>query len=74
MRDSFIFYKSFYDAISELTNEQKMDVLLAVMEYGFYGREPEESGVAKAIFILVKHQIDEYNKTREASNTCRTGY
>ena len=45
MRDSFIFYKSFYDSISNLTVEQQAGAFCAIMEYVFYGREPEEKGV-----------------------------
>ena len=53
-RESFIFYASFYDAIKELPNELRLEIFDAVCAYALNGDEPELSGVAKAIFTLIK--------------------
>lgn len=64
-RTSFVFYQSFYDAISELEPEQQAEAYKAICEYAFNGKEPECKGVIRAVFKLVKPQIDANNKRRE---------
>ena len=53
-RESFIFYASFYDAIKELPNELRLEIFDAVCAYALSGEEPALTGVAKAIFTLIK--------------------
>ena len=65
MRESMVFYKSFYDAIRQLPDESQLTVFRAIAEYGIMGEEPKCEGVAKAIFSLVKPQIDANNKRYE---------
>lgn len=63
MRDSVVFYRSFYEAIKELgTPEEFRSCVEAIMEYGLNEIEPECSGTPKAIFIMAKAQIDANNK------------
>jgi len=57
-RDSFIFYRSFYEAIKELPDEEKGRVYNAIFMYALDGEFAQLSGVEKAIFTLVKPQID----------------
>ena len=58
-RDSFIFYKSFYEAIRDLPRDIRLEVYTAIMEYALYGRQPEElKPFAKGIFTLIKPNID----------------
>lgn len=61
-RDSFVFYKSFYDAIKELDDQDKLIIYTAIFEYTFYGNEIELTGICKGIFALIKPQIDANNK------------
>lgn len=61
-RESIVFYKSFYEAIKELDEKDRLSAFEAIIEYGLYGEEPEESGIVKAIFALVRPQIDANNK------------
>jgi len=68
-RDSFIFYGSFYEAISCLDDATRLQCYDAVASYAITGSEPELNGVAKAIFALVKPQIDANNK--RYSNGCK---
>lgn len=58
-RDSFIFYKSFYDAICNLTKDIRLEVLTAIIEYALFGRQPENlKPFAKGMFTLMKPNID----------------
>lgn len=58
-RDSFIFYKSFYEAVKDLSKDIRLEVYTAIIEYALYGRQPEElKPFAKGIFALVKPNID----------------
>lgn len=65
MRDGFIFYASFYEAISELEPEQQLECYTAISEYALFGREVETTGVVKAIFSLIKPQINANNQRYE---------
>lgn len=61
-RDSFVFYRSFYEAIKELPKEQQAEVYHAVMEYSLNFNVIELSGIPHAIFTLIKPQIEANHK------------
>ena len=66
-RDSFIFYKSFWDAIKELPRDVQGEVLTVIIEYGLSGETNERlKPIAKAMFTLIKPQLDA-NYTRYES-------
>ena len=65
MRDSFVFYESFYLAISELSATQQGKIFQAICRYALYGEEPELKGASAAVFRLVKPQIDANNRRYE---------
>ena len=66
-RDSFIFYKSFYEATAALSADIRLEVLTALIEYALYGKEPDNlKPIAKGMFILMKPNID-VNNTRFAN-------
>lgn len=69
MRDSVLFYRSFYDALKNIPPEERLKVYDSIMEYGMYDRDPDLDGVALAIFLLAKPQIDANNKRYE--NGCK---
>lgn len=58
MRDSFIFYKSFYDAIKKRKKSLQTSVYNAIFSYVFEGEEIPLTPEAESIFILIKPQID----------------
>lgn len=62
MRDSFVFYSSYYEAISEFDEKTQLQIFKAVCEYALNGNIPELSGVSKAIFALIKPTIDANEK------------
>lgn len=65
MRDGIVFYKSFYESISELPSENALNIYNAIFRYAFFDEEPEFSGIEKAIFTIIKPQIDANNKRYE---------
>lgn len=61
MRDSLIFYRSFYEALKDLPIEDKVKVYDAIFEYSLNLNSIELVGIPKAIFTLVKPQLDANN-------------
>lgn len=64
-RDSFIFYRSFYEAISELSKENQAETYNAISKYALDQEETNLSGISKAIFSLIKPQLDANYKKYE---------
>lgn len=58
MRDSIIFYRSFYEAIKELPNDIQGEVYSAIFEYSLNFNQVAISGLSKTIFTLIKPQLD----------------
>lgn len=58
MRDTMIFYRSFYEAIKELPLDKQGEVYNAIFSYGLDFNEVELSGISKTIWTLIKPQID----------------
>ncbi len=54
-RESFIFYRSFYEAIRELPDNIRLEVFTAITEYALYGKQPENlKPFARGMFIVIK--------------------
>lgn len=68
MRDSSIFYRSFYEAIKSLPESNQLEVYNAIFEYSFNFNEIELTGLSKTIFTLIKPQL-EANKKRFENGT-----
>lgn len=68
-RESIVFYKSFYDAIKGLNYETQSKIYNAIFAYQFDGIESELDGVEKAVFTLIKPQLDANNTKYE--NGCK---
>ena len=64
-KDSFIFYRSFYEAVKELSADEQIKVYQAICEYSLNGELPDLTGIPKAIFTLIKPQIEANNKRYE---------
>lgn len=65
MRESFIFYKSFYESIKELDPLDQVQIYNAIYEYEFYKIIPELTGVCKSIFTLILPQLEANDKRYE---------
>ena len=67
-RDSFVFYKSFYEAIRNIPKESQLELYNAICEYSLFGTVPDLSdGIAKAMFIIMQPIIDSANARYRAS-------
>src|ERR1700744_1578662 len=80
MRDSAIFYRSFYEAIKELPSENQAEVYTAVFEYALNFKAINLTGLSKTIFTLIKPQLDANikrfkngSKAKRKQNASKTG-
>ena len=62
MRESGIIYRSFYEALKELPDEARLEVQDAIFTFMFDGVEVELKGVSKAMWTLIKPQIEANNR------------
>lgn len=59
MRDSIIFYRSFYESVEGMSPIVKAEVYDAIFKYALDFKEPEfTDNFAKALFTLIKPQLD----------------
>jgi len=56
-RDFFIFYSSYYDAISELDDASQLALYRAITEFALFYTEPELTGIASAIWKVIRPGI-----------------
>jgi hypothetical protein len=68
MRDSMIFYRSFYEAIKNLTPDMQAEIYNAIFTYGLDFKEPELKGISLTIWTLIKPQLDANIKRFENGN------
>lgn len=61
-RQWFIFYSSFYEAISNLPAENQLELYNAIASYSFTFVEPELSWISKVVWVLIKPQLDANSK------------
>lgn len=62
-RDSFIFYRSFFEAISRIENtEDRANAYDAICELALNGNEIELTSMSSIIFPLIKPQIEANNQ------------
>lgn len=67
-KESFIFYRSFYEAIKTMPDDgEQAKAYKYIFEYVFEGKEPNERDFATAMFCMVKVNIDNANKRYLAS-------
>ena len=61
-RDSFVFYRSFYEAIRRQPKKVQADIYNTISDYALNGTEPTQaSDAVLSIFLLIKPQIDANN-------------
>jgi hypothetical protein len=68
-KKGFIFYRSFFDAITELDEKDRGTISYAIMQYGVTGETPNLTGYLKSMFLLIKPQIDANSNRYE--NGCK---
>lgn len=65
-RQQFTFYKSFYEAIRQLSKKDQLAAYTALCEYALFGTEPKLSGNAGAVLLAFKPNLDASRKKAEA--------
>ena len=58
MRDTFIFYRSFYEAIKDLPDKDQLLIFQAISEYSLNHKEIGLTGISKTVFILIKPNLE----------------
>ena len=62
-RDSFVFYRSFFEAIAKVPDkEDRANIYDAICEYALNGNEIERGGIADIVFPLIRPQLEANNK------------
>ena len=61
-KDSFIVYRSFYDAIKPLSDADQLALLKAIFEFGLNHKETELEALPSAMFALIKPQLEANHK------------
>lgn len=61
-RDSFIFYRSFYEAIEDIDCDNKLLLYDAICRKSLYDEEIELNGLAGTLYKLIKPQLDANNE------------
>ena len=64
-KNSFVFYRSFYDAALLLHKMERVQLILAICEYALDGKEPDLTGAALAVFLIAKPNLDENRRRFE---------
>ena len=64
-RKSFVFYDSFYQAMSYLNDKEKIQYIDAICNYSLFGITIDMDLKIEAMFALIKPQIDANIKKRE---------
>ena len=56
--DSFVFYRSFLDAIKEADEKSQLQLYQAIALYALNREEPQLQGMVKAVWMVIKPQLD----------------
>ena len=62
MRDSVLFYRSFFEAIRTLPDDEQLKAYRYIIEYGLDGNEPEGNTASYGMFLMARPQIDANNR------------
>tara|TARA_R110002167_G_scaffold33510_2_gene107652 strand:+ start:1223 stop:1912 length:690 start_codon:yes stop_codon:yes gene_type:complete len=68
-RDSFIFYRSFYQSVRKLPAKDKAEIFDAICSYALDGEEIEMGIVPEAIFTVIQPNLDA--NRRKWENGCK---
>lgn len=63
--ETMVLYVTHYETIKMLPQEDQLLTLKAIIEYSFYGIEPELDGVSQIIFMMAKPNIDASKRRRK---------
>lgn len=63
--DSFVFYRSFFEALRNVPKKHRTEIYDAVFMYVFEAQEPSFSGVPRALWELIRPQLDASHRRYE---------
>ena len=64
-RDSFIFYRSFFEASLPLNDSNKLELFNSICNFALNQNETENKPMVKAMFSLIKPQLQANQKRYE---------
>ena len=64
MQESFIFYKSYSEAIKQLNEKDQLKALWAIINHSIDEEEQQVDGLANIVYIMAKPQIEANNKRK----------
>jgi hypothetical protein len=70
-KESFVFYRSFYEAIQMLPSEDRLQIYDAISELALNGNQTETTGYASVVMKLIEPQILANN--RKYKSGCKGG-
>ncbi len=62
--DSFVFYLSFFESISDLKDKKRLKIYDAICNFALFGIEPELDGIEKTLWKLIIPQLSANRKKR----------
>ena len=62
---AFSFYKSYYEALKEIPEKDKKEIIFAMINYVFEDKKPKLKGINKVIWALIEPNLD---KSKNKSN------
>ena len=62
---AFSFYKSYYEALKEIPEKDKKNIIFAMINYVFEDKKPKLKGINKVIWALIEPNLD---KSKNKSN------
>lgn len=65
---AFSFYKSYYEALKEIPEKDKKDLIFAMINYVFENKKPKLKGLNKVIWTLIEPNLDK-SKNKSNSNS-----
>lgn len=56
--NSFVFYRSFFDAIEQASEAEQLQLYRGITLYALNGKEPEFKGLLQAVWLVIRPQIE----------------
>ena len=71
MKESFVFFRSFFEAIEEIDEKKQLKMYKSIANFALNNEKPTDlKGIEKAIFSLIEPQITASSKRYEVSKKC----
>lgn len=64
-KESFVFYRSFFEALQDLKDKERLKVYDAICDLALNGNDTKLTGISKTVFTLIRPQILSNSKKYE---------